>query len=125
VNWVFGSPISALPLLRAGRLKGVAVTGTTRAKTLPELPTIAESGVPGYDVTTWFGLFAPTGVPGDIANRLQAEARSVVLSPEIARRLEADGADPVASTPAEFAVDVAKEYEKWRGLVKKAGLKLQ
>jgi tripartite-type tricarboxylate transporter receptor subunit TctC len=125
VNWVFGSPISALPLLRAGRLKGIAVTGTNRAKTLPELPTIAESGVPGYDVTTWFGLFAPAGVPGDIVNRLQAEARNVVLNPEVARRLEADGADPVANTPAEFAVDVAKEYEKWRGLVKKAGLKLQ
>ena len=124
VNWVFGSPISALPLLRAGRLKGIAVTGTSRAKTLPELPTIAESGVAGYDVTTWFGLFAPARVPQPIVDVLHAEARKVVLSPETARRLEADGAEPVASAPQEFATDVAKEYEKWRGLVKKTGIKL-
>ena len=124
VNWVFGSPISALPLLRAGRLKGVAVTGTTRSKTLPELPTIAESGVPGYDVTTWFGLFAPARVPQPIVDMLYTEARKVVLSPEIARRLEADGADPIASSPQEFAPDVAKEYEKWREVVKKTGIKL-
>ena len=105
-------------------MKGIAVTGPVRSKTLPELPTIAESGVPGYDVTTWFGLFAPARVPADIVTRLQAEARKVVLSPEIARRLEADGAEPIASMPEEFAADVAKEYEKWRGLVKKTGIKL-
>jgi len=124
VNWVFGSPISALPLLRAGRLKGIAISGPVRIKVLPELPTVAESGVPGYDVTTWFGLFAPTRVPADIVARLQAEARKVVLSAEVSRRLEAEGADPVANTPQEFAVEVAREYEKWRGLVKKAGIKL-
>jgi tripartite-type tricarboxylate transporter receptor subunit TctC len=124
VNWVLGSPISALPLLRAGRLKGIAISGPVRIKTLPDLPTIAESGVPGYDVTTWFGLFAPARVPPDIVARLQAEARKVVLSPEVARRLEAEGADAIANSPEEFAADVAREYEKWRGLVKKAGIKL-
>jgi len=124
VNWVLGSPISALPLMRAGRLKGIAVTGAVRSKTLPELPTIAESGVPGYDVTTWFGLFAPARVPANLVNRLQAEARNVILSPDIARRLEADGADAVANSPQEFAVEVAREFDKWRDLVKRAGLKL-
>ena len=124
VNWVLGSPISALPLMRAGRLKGIAVTGPTRAKTLPDLPTIAESGVPGYDVTTWFGLLGPARVPQPVVDMLYTEARKVVLSPEIAKRLEADGADPIASPPTEFAADVAKEYEKWRGLVKKTGIKL-
>jgi tripartite-type tricarboxylate transporter receptor subunit TctC len=124
VNWVLGSPISALPLLRAGRLKGIAISGPVRIKTLPELPTIAESGVPGYDVTTWFGLLAPARVPQDVVTKLQVEARKVVLSPETSRRLEAEGADAIASSPQEFAVDVAREYEKWRGLVKKAGIKL-
>jgi len=124
VNWVFGTPISAMPLIRAGRFKGIAVTGTVRSKTLPELPTIAEGGVPGYDATTWFGLFAPARVPTDIVDRLQAEARKVISSPEVARRLEADGVDAVANTPQEFAVEVAREYESWRGLVKKAGIKL-
>ena len=124
VNWVLGSPISALPLLRAGRLKGIAISGPVRIKTLPELPTIAESGVPGYDVTTWFGLFAPARVPEDVVAKLQSEARKVVLSPETSRRLEAEGADAIASSPQEFAADVAREYEKWRGLVKKTGIKL-
>jgi len=124
VNWVFGTPISAMPLIRAGRFKGIAVTGTARSRTLPELPTIAESGVPGYDVTTWFGLFAPARVPADIVDKLQAEARKAISSPEFMRRLEADGVDAVANTPQEFAVEVAREYESWRGLVKKAGLKL-
>ncbi len=124
VNWVLGSPISALPLMRAGRLKGIAVTGASRSRALPDLPTIAESGVPGYDVSTWFGLFAPARVPADIVNKLYTEARNVIRSPETVRRLEAEGTDAVANTPEEFAADVAKEYEKWRGLVKKAGLKL-
>ena len=124
VNWVFGTPISAMPLMRAGRFKGIAVTGTARSRTLPELPTIAESGVPGYDVTTWFGLFAPARVPADIVDKLQAEARKAISSPEFMRRLEADGVDAVANTPQEFAVEVAREYESWRGLVKKAGIKL-
>ncbi len=124
VNWVFGSPISALPLLRAGRLKGIAISGPARITTLPELPTIAESGVPGYDVTTWFGLFAPARVPEEIVNKLQGEARKIVLSAEVSRRLEAEGADAIASSPQEFAVDVVREYEKWRGLVKKARIKL-
>jgi len=124
VNWVLGTPISALPLMRAGRLKGIAVTGSARSRTLPELPTIAESGVPGYDVTTWFGLFAPARVPANIVDKLQAEARKAISSPEFMRRLETDGVDAVANTPQEFAAEVAREYEKWRGLVKKAGIKL-
>ena len=124
VNWVVGSPISALPLIRAGRLKGIAVTGATRNKALPDLPTIAESGVPGYDVTTWFGLFAPAGLPPAIAAKLQAEAKNAIRSPEVVRRLETEGTDAVANSPEEFAREVAAEYEKWRGLVKRAGIKL-
>ena len=124
VNWVLGTPITAMPLMRAGRLKGIAVTGSSRSKTLPELPTIAESGVPGYEVTTWFGLLAPARVPADIVERLQSEARKVISSPEFARRLETEGVDAIANTPQEFAVEVAREYEKWRGLVKKARIKL-
>ena len=124
VNWVLGSPISALPLMRAGRLKGIAVTSATRSKTLPELPTVAESGVPGYDVTVWFGLFTPARVPQPIVDMLYAEAKNTIRSPETVRRLEAEGTEAIANTPQEFAADVAKEYEKWRGLVKKAGIKL-
>ena len=124
VDWMLGSPISALPLVKAGRLKGIAVTSATRAKALPDLPTIAESGVPGYEVNAWFGLFAPARVPAAIVNRLYAEARDAVRRPELARRMEAEGTDVGGNAPKEFAAEVAKEYKTWRSLVVKAGLKL-
>jgi tripartite-type tricarboxylate transporter receptor subunit TctC len=124
VNWVMGSPISALPLMRTGRMKGIAVTSAARSKTFPDLPTVAESGVPGYEVTAWFGLFAPARLPPAIVVKLNAEAKNAMRNPEVVRRLEAEGTDAVGNSPEEFVREVADEYEKWRGLVKKAGLKL-
>lgn len=123
VKWMLGSPISALPLMKAGRLKGIAVTSASRSKALPDLPTIAESGVPGYDVTAWFGLFAPARLPSDISARLHGEAREALLDPAVVRRMQAEATDVVGNAPAAFAVEVRAEYEKWRGLVRRAGLK--
>jgi len=125
VNWVLGNPISALPLIRAGRVKGIAVSGAARMKVLPELPTIAESGVPGYTVDAWFGLFAPARVPPRIVEKLHVEASQAVRAPELERRMQAEGADVVGNPPQEFAAQVRAEYEKWRSLVAKAGLKVQ
>lgn len=124
VKWMLGSPISALPLMKAGRLKGIAVTGAARSKTLPELPTVAESGVPGYEVSAWFGLFAPARVPAGVINALHAEARNAVSSPDVARRMEADGTEVVGNLPREFAADVKAEFERWRALVQRAQLKI-
>jgi len=124
VNWVLGNPISALPLIKAGRMKGIAVSGAARMKVLPELPTIAESGVPGYAVDAWFGLFAPARVPPRIVEKLYVEASRAVRAPELERRLQAEGADVVGNPPQEFAAQVRAEYEKWRSLVAKAGLKI-
>ena len=124
VNWILGSPISALPLMKAGRLKGIAVTSAARSSALPELPTIAESGVPGYEVSAWFGLLAPARVPSAIVERLYAEARNAVRNPEVVRRMEAEGTAAVGNPPREFAAEVKKEFDKWRALVKTAGLKL-
>jgi tripartite-type tricarboxylate transporter receptor subunit TctC len=125
VNWVLGNPISALPLMKAGRVKGIAVTGTSRMKALPELPTIAEAGVPGYSVDAWFGLFAPARVPARIIEKLQVEASRAIHAPEIERRLQAEGADVIGNPSKEFDAQVKAEYEKWRTLVQKAGLKVQ
>jgi len=125
VNWVLGNPISALPLMKAGRVKGIAVTGTSRMKALPELPTIAEAGVPGYSVDAWFGLFAPARVPARIVEKLQIEASRAIHAPEIERRLQAEGADVIGNPSKEFDAQVKAEYEKWRTLVQKAGLKVQ
>jgi len=125
VNWIFGSPISAQPFMKAGRLKGIAVTSAARSKALPNLPTVAESGVPGYEVNAWFGLFAPARVPGPIIEKLYVEAGKAVRAPELERRMEAEGTTIVANRPREFAAAVKAEFEKWRGLVAKAGLKIQ
>jgi tripartite-type tricarboxylate transporter receptor subunit TctC len=94
-------------------------------KVLPELPTIAESGVPGYTVDAWFGLFAQARVPPRIVEKLYVEASRAVRAPELERRMQAEGADVVGNPPQEFAAQVRAEYEKWRALVAKAGLKVQ
>jgi tripartite-type tricarboxylate transporter receptor subunit TctC len=123
VDWIIGSPISALPLIKAGRLRGIAVTSAVRSKAMPELPTVAESGLPGYDVVAWFGMLAPAGTPVAIINRLQAEAKRALATPEVMRRMEVEGTDIVGNAPPEFAREVKAEYEKWRELVKKTGMK--
>jgi tripartite-type tricarboxylate transporter receptor subunit TctC len=125
VNWVLGNPLSAAPLMKAGRVKGIAVTGAARMKALPDIPTVAESGVPGYSVEAWFALFAPARTPAAIVNRLQVEAARAIHAPQIARRFEAEGTDMVGNPPQEFSREVKAEYEKWRALVEKAGLKIQ
>jgi tripartite-type tricarboxylate transporter receptor subunit TctC len=123
VNWMLGFPISALPLVKAGRLKAIAVTSGTRSKLLPELPTVAESGVPGYDVRGWFGMFAPARVPGALVTKLHAEAKRAFQAPEIVRRITLEGAEVVVDTPQDFAAEVRAEYAKWRELVKRPGMK--
>jgi tripartite-type tricarboxylate transporter receptor subunit TctC len=125
VNWVLGNPLSALPLMKAGRVKGIAVSGAARMKMLPDLPTIAESGVPGYSVDAWFGLFAPARVPPRIVEKLYVEASRAVHAPELERRMQAEATDVVGNPPQEFAAQVKAEYEKWRSLVARAGLKIQ
>jgi len=124
VNWMLGSPISAQPLMKAGRLKGIAVTGPKRLKALPDLPAIGET-VPGYEVSAWFGLFAPAHVPAGVIRELQRAAAEAVTEPTLTRRLEAGGTETVGNPTGDFTQQVKAEYDKWRGLVKKAGLKLQ
>ncbi len=124
VNWMVGAPVSALPLVRAGRLKAIAVTSGRRSALLPELPTIAENGLPGYDVRGWFGMFAPARTPPDIVGKLYAEAKRAFQTPEVASRMKAEGTEIVLNSPTEFAADVKAEYERWRALVKSMGLKL-
>jgi tripartite-type tricarboxylate transporter receptor subunit TctC len=123
VNWILGFPTSALPLVKAGRLKALAVSSAARSKFFPDLPTVAESGVPGYDVRAWFGMFAPARVPLDIVAKLNAEARRAMQAPEVVRRMTLEGADIVANSPQEFAAEVRAEHAKWQALVKRPGMK--
>jgi tripartite-type tricarboxylate transporter receptor subunit TctC len=124
VNWIVGAPVSALPLVRGGRLKALAVTSAKRSKLMPDLPTVAESGLEGYDVRGWFGMFAPAGTPAAIVTKLNAEARRAFQTPEVARRMAAEGTEIVVSSPQEFAAEVKAESQKWRELVKKTRIQL-
>jgi len=124
VNWMLGSPISALPLIKAGRLKALAVTTATRSRLLPDLPAIAES-VPGYEVSAWFGLFAPARVPRPIVERLAHEAHVALQTPDVVRRMESDGTDAVGNAPAQFADEVKREVSKWSKLVRAVHLRAQ
>ncbi len=123
VNWMLGFPISALPLVKAGRLKALAVTSGTRSKLLPEYPTVAESGVPGYDMRGWFGMFAPARIPPELVARLNAEAKRAMNAPEILKRINFEGADVVVNSPQTAADEVKAEYAKWLALVKRPGMK--
>ncbi len=119
VDWILGNPISVMALINAGRLKSIAITSATRLKTYPDVPTVAESGIPNYEVVGWYGLFAPARVPGPILAKLHAEVKRAMQTPEVARRMENESAEVIANTPAEFAREVRAEYEKWRDLAQR------
>jgi tripartite-type tricarboxylate transporter receptor subunit TctC len=123
IQVVFASIITAQPHVRAGRLRGIAVTGPQRSKSSPEFPTIAEAGVKGYAVTNWYGLQAPAKTPRTIIERLHKEVVLVLQQPDVMKRFTADGADPVDSTPREFAAHIKAEQEKWAKVIKEAGIK--
>lgn len=121
-DWVIGNPVSALPYIKAGRLRGIAVTSSTRLPALPELPTVAESGVPRYEVVGWFGMFAPARVTLKIIGRLNSEAKKKLQSPEILRRMEVEVSEVVGNSPQQFALELKTELEKWQELVKEIKL---
>jgi tripartite-type tricarboxylate transporter receptor subunit TctC len=123
VNWMIGATISAMPLVKAGRLRAIAVTTAQRSKALPDLPTVAESGVPGYEVVGWFALFAPAGTPKALADMLSAEARRALQRPEFAAIAAAQGTEIIGSTPAELARVVKAEMTIWQQVAKHIGTK--
>ncbi len=120
VQLMFDPASGVAPHVRSGRLRGLGVTGTARAKAFPELPTIAESGLPGYEVTTWGGIIAPMGTPRAIVLRLSEEVRKSGRAPTLVERYAALGADPVTSTPEEFTTFIRQEHLKWAKVVKVA-----
>jgi tripartite-type tricarboxylate transporter receptor subunit TctC len=123
VNWMIGAAISALPLVKAGHLRALAVTTPKRSKALPDLPTVAESGVPGYGVVGWFGMFAPAGTPMALVEKLSAEARRGLQRPEFVRRAEAEATEIVGSSPQDLARVVKAEMAIWRKVVSEADIK--
>ena len=120
----FNTVPPAIGNIQAGKIKAIAVCAPARLAALPDVPTAAESGVPGLDVVLYYGLAAPAGTPRPIIDRLNKELRAIVSSDEVKNRLIADGGGPMASTPEEYAANIEREEGKWVGLVKKLGLKV-
>ncbi len=112
------------PQVKAGRLRALAGAGTKRASLAPNLPTMSESGIPGYDVSTWVGLLAPTGTPPEVVQKWQQQIARILQVPEVRERQISQGVDPVGSTPEYFAEFIKTEMTKWGKVVKQAGIKL-
>ncbi len=123
VNWMIGAAISSLPLVKAGRLRAIAITTAQRSKALPDLPTVAESGVPGYEVVGWFAMFAPARTPMALVEKLSAEAKRGLERPDFARMAEAQGTEILGSSPQELARVVRAEMEIWHKVVGSSGIK--
>lgn len=124
VQLMFDGMPTALPQVKAGRLRALGVTAAKRAAQLPDLPTIAEAGLPGYEAVGWFGFAAPAATPKDVVNRLNKEIVRILNLPEVRERLLAIGAEPVGSSPEAFSKFVKAEMAKWGGIVKRLDLKL-
>ena len=123
VNLMFDSITSSLPHVKAGRLKAFAVTGAKRSKTVPELPTIAEAALPGYELNPWFAVFVPAKTSKAAVERLHRELVAGFDHPETQKKLDAIGAEKVAGSPAELAATLKQETERWARIVRERGIK--
>ena len=119
----FGDMVAFLPHAKAGRVRAIAVTTAQRSPAVPDLPTIAEAGVPGYEATAWYGMFAPAGTPAAIVNKISAEAVRILRTPEVSERVINLGAEPVGSTPAGYGDFLKAEMVRWSKVVRSAGIK--
>ena len=124
VSMTFDNITTAWPLAKNGNLRAIAVTTAKRSSIAPDVPTLAESGLPGYEVGSWQGVFAPAGTPPQIVKRLNAEMVKIVNMPDVKEKLTALGAEPVGNTPEEFSAMVKAEVVKWADVVKKSGAKV-
>lgn len=124
VSLMFGTAVSFLPYVKAGRLKALAVTNPKRSPVVPDIPTVAESGLPGFEALQWFGIFAPAGTPKDIVARLNADIVKILRQPDVRERLTSLGADVVGNTPEQFAAFLKADAAKWARIVKESGAKI-
>ena len=120
-----GTVIQALPLIRGGKLRVVAVTTTKRSSALPDAPTIAESGVPGYDASVYWGVLGPAAIPRPIVNQINKTIGTILQDPEMVKRLQAEAAEPAVSSPEDFGKVIASDIEKWKRIAKETNIKVE
>jgi len=125
VQVMFSSVVAILPHIKAEKLRGLAVTGSRRLPSMPNLPTIAESGLPGYEASSWYGVLAPAGTPREIVARLNSELVKVLDQPEVRGSLLAEGAEPIGGTPEQFAAHIRSEKERLGKLIREAKIRLE
>ena len=121
----FGVLPPAISNIEAGNLRAIAVTSLTRFSLLPDVPTVAESGIPGFEAVLHYGLLAPKGTPAPVINRLNAALRALVSTDEVKQRIAAEGGDPLISSPAEYDADIDREATKWAGVISRLGRKIE
>lgn len=124
IGLILGEPAPLLPHINSGKGRAIAVTTPKRSLFLPEVPTVAESGVPGYDVTSWNGMLAPAGTPPEIVKRLNAEYNKIISDPEMHKRMIANGYEPVGGPPEKFGQHIRAEIAKWAPVVKRTGVRV-
>ena len=124
IKLMFANLAGVIGPLREGKVRALAVTGATRSKALPDVPTIAEAGAPGYAVTAWAGLFVPAGTPAGVVNRLNAELNRALATPEVNDRMAMLQAEVSASTPEQLASLVRAEQQRWSRIITERGIKL-
>jgi len=122
---MLGSINSVLPHIKEGKIKAYAVTGSSRAGTLPNVPTVSESILPGYELTAWFGMFAPAGTPPEVVEKIASEINAALRSPDMKKQLDGMGADPTFLAPVAFRGFLVKEDDRWTRAFKASGLKAQ
>ncbi len=120
----FTGALPLMPFIKEGRLRALAVGSAKRIPSLPDVPTVAESGYAGFETSQWYGILAPAGTPQPIVDKLSNEIRRILGQPDVTGRLSADGSVPLAMSPQEFAAFIRKEMERWGAVVKKAGIKV-
>ncbi len=125
VSLMMANVISALPHVRNDRLRALGVTGPKRALVAPDVPTVAEAGVPGYEVLQWYGVLAPAATPRESIDRVQRAIAVALQDPKVRERIAADGGEPVGGTPDAFGAVIRADYQKWGEVIRKAGIKVE
>ena len=125
ISMVLATPQTSLGHVKAGRLRALAVTTARRVAAEPDIPTAAEAGAPGYEVTNWHGLIGPKGIPPSVVERINAEVNRAIRTREVEERMQSDGVSPAGGTPEDLRAQIQKEIPMWKQVVTRAGIKIE